>query len=242
MIRGKRINETGIMNSHENTRELDAARAKYRGTIIPKPALAVMDAETARLAASNLAGGALMMGDSAPDFILPDAHGEPVRLYSLLRKGQVVIVFYRGGWCPYCNLHLRGFQRRLAQFRELGARIVAISPQLPDNSLSTQEKNELAFPVLSDVGNKVARQFGIVFQLSDDLVKLYRQFGHPLEDANGASGKRELPVPATFLIDGNRTIRLAHVDIDYTRRLDPDDLLETLNELKDRNHLETKNS
>jgi peroxiredoxin len=153
-----------------------------------------------------------------------------------------VVVFYRGDWCPYCNLHLRGFQRRLAQFRELGAQIVAISPQLPDNSLSTQEKNELAFPVLSDVGNKVARQFGIVFQLSDDLVKLYRQFGHALEDANGASGKRELPVPATFLIDGNGTIRLTHVDVDYTRRLDPDDVLETLKELKDRNRLETSNS
>jgi len=219
------------MNPHETTRELDAARAKYRGQIIPKPALAIMDAETARLSASNLAGGALKMGDSAPDFILPDAHGEPVRLYSLLREGPVVVVFYRGGWCPYCNLHLRGFQRRHAQFRELGAQIVAISPQLPDNSLSTQEKNELAFPVLSDVGNKVARQFGIVFQLSDDLVKLYRQFGHALEDANGARGKRELPVPATFLIDGNGTIRLAHVDADYTRRLDPDDVLETLKEL-----------
>jgi peroxiredoxin len=216
------------MNPHETTRELDAARAKYRGQIIPKPALAIMDAETARLAASNLAAGALKVGDTAPDFILPDVHGEPVRLYSLLREGHVVVVFYRGGWCPYCNLHLRGFQRRLAEFHELGAQIVAISPQLPDNSLSTQEKNELAFPVLSDAGNKVARQFGIVFELSDDLVELYRRFGHSLEDANGASGKRELPVPATFLIDGNRTIRLAHEDIDYTRRLDPDEVIKTL--------------
>lgn len=226
------------MNPHETTRELDAARAKYRGKIIPKTALAVMDAETARLAASNLASGALKMGDSAPDFILPDAQGEPARLYSLLRDGHVVVVFYQGGWCPYCNLHLRGFQRRLAQFRDLGAQVVAVSPQLPDNSLSTQEKNELAFPVLSDVGNKVARQFGIVFELSDDLVELYRQFGHALEDANGASGKRELPVPATFLIDGNGTVRLAHVDVDYTRRLDPDDVIETLKELGDLNHIE----
>ncbi len=104
--------------------------------------------------------------------------------------------------------------RRLAELRELGAQIVAISPQLPDNSLSTREKNDLAFPVLSDVGNKVARRFGIVFELSDDLVELYRNFGHPLEEANGNSGKRELPFPGTFLIDGNGTIRLAHVDVD----------------------------
>jgi len=109
--------------------------------------------------------------------------------------------------------------------------VVAISPQLPDNSLSTQEKNELAFPVLSDVGNNVARRFGIVFELSDDLVELYRNFGYPLEEANGSSGRRELPFPGTFLIDGNGTIRLAHVDVDYTRRLDPDDVLETLKEL-----------
>jgi len=102
---------------------------------------------------------------------------------------------------------------------------------LPDNSLSTQEKNELAFPVLSDVGNKIGRKFGIVFKLSKGLLDLYRTFGHALEDANGARGKAELPVPATFLIDGNGTIRLAHVDVDYTRRLDPDDVIAALREL-----------
>jgi len=198
---------TDATDARETTRELDDVRAKYRGKIIPKPALRVMDAETARLAASRLASRALKAGDSAPDFILPDAQGNPVRLYSLLRGGHVVVIFYRGGWCPYCNLHLRGFQRRLAQIRELGGQVVAISPQLPDNSLSTQEKNELAFPVLSDVGNKIARKVGIVFKLSKGLLDLYRTFGHALEDANGASGKGELPVPGTFLIDPNGTIR-----------------------------------
>jgi len=114
----------------------------------------------------------------------------------------------------------------------LGAQIVAISPQLPDNSLSTQEKSELAFPVLSDVGNKVARQFGIVFELSEELLKLYRQFGHALEDFNGETGKNELPVPGTFLLDSKGIVRLAQVDLDYTRRLDPDKVVEVLNTLK----------
>jgi peroxiredoxin len=232
MIRGKRTKDAGIMTPHETTRELDAARAKHRCKIIPKPALAIRDAETARLGASNVADGALKMGDSAPDFILPDTHGEPVRLHSLLRKGPVVVVFYRGGWCPYCNLHLRGFQRRLAQFHELGAQIVAISPQLPDNSLSTQEKNELAFSVLSDVGNKVARRFGVVIQLSDNLVKLYRHFGHALADFNGEPGKNALPVPGTFLLDSKGIVRLVHVDVDYTRRLDPDKVIEVLKTLR----------
>ena len=221
-----------IMIAYQTTRELNAARAKYRGEIIPKPALAVMDQETSRLAASDLAAHALKTGVAVPDFILPDVHGLPMRLRVMLDEGPVVIVFYRGGWCPYCNIHLRGFQRRLREFHELGARVVAISPQLPDNSLSTREKDELAFPVLSDVGNKVARQFGIVFKLGDELVKLYRQFGHALEDFNGADGGRELPVPATFLIDGNGIIRLAHVDVDYTRRLDPDEVVKALKTLK----------
>ena len=224
------MNSSDTTNIHETTRELDATRAKYRGKI-PKPTLAVMDTETARLTALDLAARAVKVGDAAPDFILPDAHGEAVRLHSLLRDGPEVIVFNRGGWCPYCNLHLRGFQRRLSEIRELGAQVVTISPQLPDNSLSTQEKNDLAFPVLSDVGNKVARQFGIVFELSDQLLELYRKVGHPLEEINGESGGKELPVSATFLVDNDGIIRLAHVDVDYTRRLDPDDVIEALKKL-----------
>jgi peroxiredoxin len=220
------------MIGYQTTRELKATRAKYRGQIIPQPVLTIMDAETSRLAASGLATRALKVGNTAPDFILPDVHGEPVRLRALLDQGPVVVVFYRGGWCPYCNLHLRGFQHRLPAFRELGAKVVAVSPQLPDNSLSTREKNELAFPVLSDVGNKVARQFGIVFELSDELIALYRQFGHALEDFNGTDGSRELPVPGTFLLDSEGVIRLAHVDVDYTRRLDPDDVIEVLKTFK----------
>jgi len=228
-----------VLGLNQTTRELDAARAWYRGEIIPKPALAVMDAETARLAASGVALRALKPGAAAPDFILPDAHGQLVRYHSLLRNGPVVIVFYRGGWCPYCNLHLRGFQRVLPQLQDLGAGLVAISPQLPDNSLSTQELKHLTFPVLSDVGNKVARQFGIVFELSRELLRLYRQFGHPLDEANGESGSKELPVPATFLADQKGIIRLVHVDADYTRRIDPEDVIEALKHLKVKTILST---
>jgi len=123
-------------------------------------------------------------------------------------------------------------QRALTKFQKFAAQIVAISPQLPDNSLSTQEKDELTFAVLSDVGNKVARQFGIVFQIGEKLQKLYRKFGHPLDLFNGPDGGQHLPVPATFVVDGKGVIRLAHVDVDYTRRLDPDDVITTLRQLK----------
>jgi peroxiredoxin len=176
-----------------------------------------------------LADKTLKVGDSAPDFILPDTHGNAVRLYSLLRVGHVVIVFYRGNWCPYCDLQLRDFQRRLADLRALRAQVVAISPQLPANLLRSRVKNHLEFPVLSDVGDKVARQFGLLLQLSDGLSELYYGlFRHQLEDANGPSGK--LPVPGTFFVDSNGTIRLAHVDLDHTRRLKADEIIETLTE------------
>jgi peroxiredoxin len=218
---------------NQTTQELDQARKYYREERIPKEALAIMDADTERLAAAKLADRALPSGAVAPDFILPDAQGKPVRLQSLLRDGPVVVVFYRGGWCPYCNLHLRGFQRRLPEFEALGAQVVAISPQLPDNSLSTQEKDELKYPVLSDVGNKIAHKFGVAFRLGDPLVKLYESFGHPLLEANGKEGEAELPVPATFVIDTDGVVRRSHVDVDYTRRLDPDEVIETIKKIRE---------
>jgi peroxiredoxin len=219
------------MSNHLTTQELDAARAKYRGEIIPVPALAVIDAETEVLRASGVEERVLKPGLLAPDFMLPDPKGRLFRLYSLLIQGPVVLVFYRGGWCPYCNLHLRGFQRALPELKKFGAQVVAVSPQLPDNSLTTQEKDQLTFPVLSDVGNKVASRFGLVFQLGEQLRELYRQFGHPLDLFNGPAGEQHLPVPATFLIDGSGRIRMTHVDADYTQRLDPDDVVAKLNKL-----------
>lgn len=216
---------------NQTTRELDEARKYYREERIPQTALSVMDADTERLAQEKFAACALQPGGIAPDFILPDAQGKPVWLQSLLRNGPAVIVFYRGGWCPYCNIHLRGLQRSLPELKALGAQIVAISPQLPDNSLSTQEKDELEYPVLSDVGNKVAHKFGVAFCLSDPLLKLYESFEHPLLEANGKEGEFELPVPATFVIDTKGLIRHSHVDVDYTHRLDPDDVIEAIKKL-----------
>ena len=219
------------MSDHLTTQELVVARAKYRGEIISAPALPVLDAETEALRASGIEDRALKPGLFAPDFMLPDPNGRLFRLHSLLSRGPVVLVFYRGGWCPYCNLHLRGFQRALPELEKFGARVVAVSPQLPDNSLTTQEKNQLTFLVLSDVGNKVASRFGIVYQLSEQLQELYRQFGHPLDVFNGPDGEQHLPLPATFLIGRDGRIRLTHVDADYTHRLDPDDVVAKLSKL-----------
>lgn len=203
----------------QTTSELDEARDHYRNRVIPADKLAIMDRATDALVHSRQASLALKPGDRVSDFILMDAHGSPVRLHQLLERGPVVVAFYRGGWCPYCNIELRGLQRVLPEIQQLGASLVAISPQLPDNSLTTAEKNALEFPVLSDVGNTVARHFGIVFTLPADLLETYEGFQHGLLEKNGKEDASQLPIPATFVLDQHGVVQLAYVDEDYTRRL-----------------------
>ena len=220
------------MSTLTTTQELDSARTLYRDQKLPKPALEVMDAATAELMDKAAASHSLQPGDIAPDFILPNVDSRSVRLYSELERGPVVLVFYRGGWCPYCNIHLRGFQKSLADFKAAGAQVMAISPQLPDQSLSTQEQDELAFLVLSDVGLNTARAFGIAFELPKALLDLYAEFDVLLENTNGAEGAKELPMPATFVIRADRTIAFAQVEADFTRRSEPLEVLKLVRELK----------
>jgi peroxiredoxin len=218
----------------QTKRELDEARNHYRNNVLPAEKLKIMDRATDELTRSDIRSRSVKEGDRIEDFILMNAHGSPVRLQRMLDEGPVVISFYRGGWCPYCNIELRGLQRVLPEIKKLDASLVAISPQLPDNSLTTEEKNQLKFPVLSDVGNVVARRFGIVFTLPEDLLEAYEAFQHGLRKINGEDGATELPIPATFVLDRSGVIRFAFVDEDYTRRLDPEFLLDKLRELQHR--------
>lgn len=171
----------------------------------------------------------LKAGDKAPDFVLSNATGNPVKLAELLKNGPVVLSWYRGGWCPYCNIQLRYLQSYLPQFKALGATLVALSPELPDKSLTTTEKNSLKFEVLTDYNNEVARQFQIAFTLNDELVEIYNDF-HKLETYNGVA-TNELPVPATYVIGMDGIIRYAFVDTDYRRRAEPADILAVLKTL-----------
>jgi peroxiredoxin len=211
----------------ETTKELEELSREVRGTASPERLQA--NAQTlSDLVASGLSASALREGDVAPDFSLPDARGHVVALKTLLDHGPVVISFYRGGWCPFCNLELRSLQRVLPEIVQMGASLVAISPQLPDNSLSTQEKNQLTFPVLSDVGNIEAKRFGIVFTLPTALVEANRTIGRDLVEINGEAGAAQLPMPATFVLDKSGVIRLAFVEEDWSKRLDPDIVVYTL--------------
>src|SRR5713226_1714148 len=180
---------------------------------------------------SGAAEHALKEGAQAPDFALPDARGNAVRLSHLLAQGPVVMTFYRGQWCPYCHLALRAYQQALPQMQALGASLLAISPQTPDHSLSTVEKDELTFAVLSDVGNQVARQFGLVFTIDEVVRGAHKQVGANLPEFNG-NDSWELPMAGTFLVDQSGAVRLAFVNPDFTRRLDPSVIIARLKELK----------
>lgn len=205
-------------------KELDAVLAEWR-LRTPSDVAASVQRTNDDLRASGITERSLKFGDRAPDFTLPSANGDRVALSRLLAKGPVVISFYRGGWCPYCNLELRAYQRVLPQIRARGASLVAISPQTPDSSLSTAEKNALEFDVLSDCGSVVARSFGIAFELPEVLRPLYAK--HALARVNGTNDW-VLPVPATYVVAPDSRIVLAHVDPDYRLRLEPDDVLSAL--------------
>jgi peroxiredoxin len=145
----------------------------------------------------------------------------------------VVLSFYRGGWCPYCNLQLRAYQRVLPEIRALGAQLVAVSPEAPDHTLSTQQKNELDFEVLSDTDGTVGRAWRLVYGLSDELRGLYAANQMDLARIN-ADGRWELPLPATYVIGSDGVVRLAFVDVEYRRRLEPDQILGALRALQPR--------
>jgi len=187
-------------------------------------AFAAIEASNTALAATGLPQRALRSGQTMPDFELPDATGKIVRSADLRARGPLVISFYRGHWCPYCNLELRALQQHLPEIARRSATLVAISPQTPDQSLTTREKHELAFPVLSDQGNRVARQFGLVFTLDDVIKPVLSGFGVDLSAYNGDRSD-ELPVPATYVVAKSGVVIDASVDVDFRNRIAPETVL-----------------
>ena len=207
---------------------LDAFKADFRAGKPPFNAPAfvhpIMDRGTAELIASGAAERALKVGDTMPAFTLPDPDGNLVSSADLLAKGPLAISFYRGVWCPYCNMELQALEAARAAIEAAGATLIAISPQKPANSRKSQRDNQLGFPILSDAGGEVAAQFGLRFALPDYLVELYQQLGNNLPIVNGDESWT-LPMPARFVIGRDGVIAYAEVNPDYTRRPEPDALL-----------------
>lgn len=204
--------------------------ADYKASFIqrvPAERVAMMEAATADLKKTGIETNALQVGDNVPDLVLSDATGRAVRLSDLWATGPLVLIFYRGGWCPYCNLELRAWQQHLENLSELGASLVAVSPQTPDNSLSTAEKNQLAYPVLSDSDLAAATAFGIAFELPKELIDLYSSVGNDLPVLNG-NDRWVLPLPATYVVGRDGQVLYAHIEVDYRKRAEPSDVLEVL--------------
>jgi peroxiredoxin len=198
---------------------------------LPEQVVAVFATDQAALAAAGIPAGAVAVGDTVAPFALPDATGQTRTLQELTAEGPVVIVFYRGGWCPYCNVALRTYQRDLLpQLAAYSARLVAISPETPDASLSTQEKAELTFAVLSDSGAELARSLGITFEPSADGLTAQRELGVDIRTSRADNGTM-LPMPTVLLVDRDHVVRFVDIHPDYTGRTEVDDILTALRTL-----------
>jgi peroxiredoxin len=206
------------------------AKADASAAMAPADKQAIMAKAIEDLRRSGLAERAVKSGQVMPSFTLPDVKRGVVSSQDLLKQGPLVVVFYRGGWCPYCNLELHDLQKYLPEFRKRNAQLVAISPQTPDNSLSTAQKAALTFYVLSDAGGHVARSFGLMYKLPEELVKVYQGFGLDLAKQNGTTDW-ELPLAATYVVAPDGKIVYSFVDPDYKKRAETRTLLKALDSI-----------
>jgi len=179
------------------------------------------------LNSQNITANSLKIGDKIPDFSLPNAINEIISSKDILEKGKMVIAFYRGSWCPYCNLELKALQENLSRITDKQTTLIAISPQSPDNSLTMIEKHNLQFEVLTDSQNSYAKQLGISFQLQDFVLPHYKALGINLADFN-KNEENTLPVPAIFVVNEEGTIIYKFVDVNYMNRINIDELVDVL--------------
>ncbi|MBB6254848.1 peroxiredoxin-like family protein [Nitrospirillum iridis] len=204
--------------------DFEAGKPPYN---VPYSVVETMHRATTELIASGAAQRALKAGDELPTFRLSDPDGNTVSSADLLSSGPLVISFYRGVWCPYCNMELQALQEALPTFQELGASLLAISPQNPVNSRKSVRRNKLTFPILSDPRNDVAAAFGLRFEMPDYLIELYKSLKNDLPAFNG-NPSWTLPMPARYVVGQGGAILYAEVNPDYTRRPEPEDMLPAL--------------
>ncbi len=209
------------------TEQLQAHAAKSKSRL-PQESLEIMQSAIDDLVTSSILDTAAKEGSKVPAISLPNATGTITNLNDVLEHNRVVLTFYRGGCCPYCNLELRAFQDLLPQIEAKGAKLIAVSPETPDNSLTTSEKNNLSFEVLSDTNNTVAKSLGLVFQLPESLQELYNSsFGIDLNQSQNNTNQ-ELPVAATYIIEQDGTVSYSYLKEDYKLRADPSEVLAAL--------------
>lgn len=197
---------------------------------LPDEAKTIVNENFEEIMSSSYGDKALKEGDRAIEFTLANATGEDTQLSSLLEQGPVVLNFYRGGWCPFCNLEFKSLHDILPQIKQHGATLIGVSPELPDNSMNTIEKHNLQFKVLSDVGNKLAEQYGLIMKVPEVIRPLYLEWGLDLPGFNGEDSW-ELPIPATYVISKDGKIVSAYINKNYTERMEPEDIIKALETL-----------
>lgn len=211
--------------------KLDAFKADFEAGkppySVPHSVIEAMHRATAELIASGAADRALKAGDRAPSFALKDPDGHLMQSSELLRQGPLIVSFYRGVWCPYCNMELQALEAVRPEFEKLGARLVAISPQVQANSRKSVRQNHLSFPILSDTKGDVGAAFGLRFELPDYLIEVYKGLKNDLPAFNDDPGWT-LPMPARYVIGQDGIILYAEVNPDYTRRPEAEDMLPVL--------------
>ena len=211
--------------------QLDAFKADFEAGkppySVPRSVIETMHRATAELIASGAAQRAKKAGDIAPSFSLQNPEGNEVSSDALLRKGPLVVSFYRGVWCPYCNMELQALEAAKPAFDRYGASLLAISPQTASNSRKSMRQNKLTFPILSDVKGKIGAAFGLRFELPDYLIELYKSLKADLPAFNDDQSWT-LPMPARYVIGQDGTILYSEVNPDYTHRLEPEDIVPVL--------------
>lgn len=208
-------------------REIFAARKELIGKYVPAATLEVHARVVAGLKAQGLAATSLAVGDAAPAFSLPDHNGKVVSSAELLRRGRLVLCFFRGRWDPFCCGQMEAMNRVLPEIEAASALLAAISPQTVKQSFFMADQHRLRFPLLSDAGNVIARKFGLVYRVPDEQQAIYRRALINLPFVNGDES-RELPIPATYVLDRDGTVLFASADEDYTERPEPAEILERL--------------
>lgn len=205
--------------------ELDALKKAF-SLKAPQEKILLYEEGIRAVRASGVENNAVQVGEVAPDFTLNDHGGFSISLSSLLSEGHVVLVWYRGGWCPYCNIYLRRLQEVMPEIIHQGARIIALAPEKPEKSLITRNKNQLNFTMLYDKNNTVAERYDVVFTLPADVAASYKQ-AFDLAAYNGSDSYR-LPLSATYIIDKEGMVRYAFLDADYRKRAEPADIITEL--------------
>ena len=223
-MKWRSLQESGSYGDIRPLREIFAERKELIARYVPADVQAVHARAVASLKADGLAAKALNVGAQSPEFELPDHNGKPVSSADLLSRGRLVLCFIRGRWCPFCVGQMEAMNYVAAEIEAAGASLVAVSPQTEKQSFFMRDQHRLAFPLLVDAGNRLARQFGLVYRVPDEQQGLYRSTFVNLPFANG-DPSWELPIPATFVIDRDGSILFALANEDYTDRPEPLEIL-----------------